>query len=438
MEEVINIIKKYIKENNSKEITAEILQQVLIKIIQQPNQLIGNTDELVTENKILVSSINEIRNSIPSDVIVAEDRLKKIEEKLAIFQLNGAIIPYAGPVDKIPKGWQLCDGTNGTLDLRGLFVVGYDPRNPDYDKIGNTGGADKVTLTIDEMPKHAPEGVTDATGGHIHDFIYTEWVAGGGIAFAQGGNGQYKLSKTSVDGEHVHKVKTNAIGNDKAHENRPPYFVLAWIIFTGANSVSSLLPAKSTSLEAAQILKHVDFDLISADLMHHDAVVEVSGVKHKVFYSKATLEDLKRELTSSITEPYLDLKMYYWGISGENQKLDQVKVGFLTDDNRFFDFASPLKKVKDIVKDTTEAQIYKYTDCYLHMQNSLEDSQYFMMMFLNEFGELYSKNCPSISISDATSLQIVAIYPDDAPVFEYQDPTNFRVNFTGKRYLFLQ
>jgi len=190
--------------------------------------------------------------------------------------------------------------------------------------------------------------------------------------------------------------------------------------------------------EASQIIKNIDFDLISTNLMHHDNVVEISAVKHKVFYSNSTLEDLERELTCSITEPYLDLKMYYSGICGKNEKLDQVKVGFLTDDHRFFDFVSPLKKVRDIVKDTAEAQIYKYTDCYLHTQNSLEDSQYFMMMFLNEFGDHYNKNCPSINISDANSLQIVAIYPDDAPAFDYIDPINFKVNFTAKRYFFLQ
>jgi len=36
----------------------------------------------------------------------------------------GHILPFAGPSNKIPTGWVLCDGTNGTPDLRGK-LPGY-------------------------------------------------------------------------------------------------------------------------------------------------------------------------------------------------------------------------------------------------------------------------------------------------------------------------
>jgi hypothetical protein len=36
----------------------------------------------------------------------------------------GHILPFAGPSNKIPTGWFICDGTNGTPDLRGK-LVGY-------------------------------------------------------------------------------------------------------------------------------------------------------------------------------------------------------------------------------------------------------------------------------------------------------------------------
>ena len=36
----------------------------------------------------------------------------------------GTIIPYAGDLSKIPYGWHLCDGTNGTPDLRDRFLEG--------------------------------------------------------------------------------------------------------------------------------------------------------------------------------------------------------------------------------------------------------------------------------------------------------------------------
>ena len=38
----------------------------------------------------------------------------------------GTIIAYNGPLSAIPVGWHLCDGTDGTPDLRGRFLEGSD------------------------------------------------------------------------------------------------------------------------------------------------------------------------------------------------------------------------------------------------------------------------------------------------------------------------
>lgn len=36
----------------------------------------------------------------------------------------GMIVKFSGAIIDIPIGWQLCDGTNGTPDLRDKFVIG--------------------------------------------------------------------------------------------------------------------------------------------------------------------------------------------------------------------------------------------------------------------------------------------------------------------------
>ena len=36
----------------------------------------------------------------------------------------GTILPYVGELADIPKGWYLCDGSNGTPDLRNRFLEG--------------------------------------------------------------------------------------------------------------------------------------------------------------------------------------------------------------------------------------------------------------------------------------------------------------------------
>src|SRR5690625_7224204 len=66
----------------------------------------------------------------------------------------GAIIMWAGAINEIPAGWALCDGTNGTPDLRSRFVVGYNSSEADYNAVGKVGGAKDVTLTEAQMPSH--------------------------------------------------------------------------------------------------------------------------------------------------------------------------------------------------------------------------------------------------------------------------------------------
>ncbi len=37
---------------------------------------------------------------------------------------KGVIVMWSGRIADIPPGWALCDGTNGTPDLRDRFIVG--------------------------------------------------------------------------------------------------------------------------------------------------------------------------------------------------------------------------------------------------------------------------------------------------------------------------
>ncbi|MFW6129924.1 MAG: phage baseplate protein [Atribacterota bacterium] len=119
----------------------------------------------------------------------------------------GFIGMWSGPVNEIPEGWALCDGTNGTPDLSGRFVVGYDSGDTDYDTVGNTGGEKMHTLTVSEMPSHT------------HDMkIYN---------FKQGTNDTYNLDYV---GNSDSNKPTENTGGDQPHENRPPYYVLCFIM----------------------------------------------------------------------------------------------------------------------------------------------------------------------------------------------------------------
>lgn len=69
---------------------------------------------------------------------------------------SGTIIMWSGAVDAIPYGYVLCDGQNGTPDLRNRFVVGAgDSYNPDA-----TGGAATHTHSIPVPNQSANAGVS--------------------------------------------------------------------------------------------------------------------------------------------------------------------------------------------------------------------------------------------------------------------------------------
>lgn len=153
-----------------------------------------------------------------------------IDEKLGSMEGSsiprGLIAMWNGT--QVPNGWALCNGQIvddlQTPDLSGKFVVGWQSGNEDYNLIGNTGGQDKVTLTTPEIPSH------------VHNFAdayYIEAYDGIGINGTQWiGNNLHGSNKTDRDNSYVAlwDHDTRATGGGQPHENRPPYYVLAYII----------------------------------------------------------------------------------------------------------------------------------------------------------------------------------------------------------------
>lgn len=73
------------------------------------------------------------------------------------------VMIWTGSIASIPAGWQICDGTNGTPNLKDRFVVG----SGNLYATGATGGATTATLTTANLPAHT-HSITD--NGHTHGF----------------------------------------------------------------------------------------------------------------------------------------------------------------------------------------------------------------------------------------------------------------------------
>ncbi len=127
----------------------------------------------------------------------------------------GMITMWAGTVP--PIGWALCDGTNGTPDLKGRFIVGYDRNDSDYNAIGKNSGQKEVTLTAPQMPIH----------NHNVQLVGIDLFPDPGFTAIQPTATGINYNKG--DGGVTGDILDNA-GGGLPHENRPPYYTLAYII----------------------------------------------------------------------------------------------------------------------------------------------------------------------------------------------------------------
>ena len=123
---------------------------------------------------------------------------------------SGCILLWSGSTGSIPSGFLLCDGTNGTPDLRNSFIVGAGNNYT----VGQTGGsADAIVVSHTHT-------VTDP--GHLHTYSSPTTPGGGGT----GGLGSQANANTSTATTGISIVSAGTSGTNA---NLPPYYALAYI-----------------------------------------------------------------------------------------------------------------------------------------------------------------------------------------------------------------
>jgi microcystin-dependent protein len=166
----------------------------------------------------------------------------------------GCIMPFAGPVDKIPAGWLLCDGSSkaktgvyqklyeaiGSLwgvegdnfkipDLRGMFLRGTNEGRTDVWKDPDTRAVG--TFQTDENKVHNHTGSTLSTdGAHTHTTPVPN-TQRGVAAVLNNDADYYRYNYTgnvtsSSDGNHSHNL---SIANSGI-ESRPKNAAIVYII----------------------------------------------------------------------------------------------------------------------------------------------------------------------------------------------------------------
>jgi len=134
----------------------------------------------------------------------------------------GSIIISAEEPGELGEGWQLCDGTNGTPDLRGRFVYAADV---DGD-VNTTGGVDSHSHT---------NSATGGAGGHQHSYSGTSSTNAtgtaenaatyGAVALAARSHNHSFSGTTATDSSHTH-----TLGNTNSEDVLPPYINLYYVM----------------------------------------------------------------------------------------------------------------------------------------------------------------------------------------------------------------
>jgi len=184
----------------------------------------------------------------------------------------GAILMWSGATTQIPPGWALCDGSNGTPDLRDRFIVGAGAAYA----LGVTGGAATVPHTHSvgnhshgvSTHSHSLPAHQHGTPNHKHLVLYKSgtdpgtihtgdgtlvisWGSQGpagppdqtyhitapssfwGYSDTSGGGVTGSGGDGSTGGSGALSTSSNGAATTSgasAEENRPPYYALAYIM----------------------------------------------------------------------------------------------------------------------------------------------------------------------------------------------------------------
>ena len=162
-----------------------------------------------------------------------------IEEKPIEGVPSGAIIMWSGSIASIPSGWALCNGANGTPDLRNRFVIGSSSDVSGVSNTSVTGANTKTGGSKDAIVvKHTHTASVSSDGAHTHTMVGN---SGDGtnagtfnyISYSDGMNSAPNMTWTSSiqpAGAHSHTVTINGTGSSGANANLPPYYALAFIM----------------------------------------------------------------------------------------------------------------------------------------------------------------------------------------------------------------
>ena len=192
---------------------------------------ITHSERYYTEAQAAAKYFTSANDGTGSGLICATLDGYTADQIIAAGSPSGVICWWSGSEASIPSGWLLCNGLNGTPDLRDRFVPGAGSH---YSRADN-GGAGTVTttatvtiaghaLTASEIPKHTHGSITDYYAANNTG----RCGAGTAAPLIIGNTSKTRATGSAGTGDaHTHSATWD--GTDD-QDKRPPFYALCYIM----------------------------------------------------------------------------------------------------------------------------------------------------------------------------------------------------------------
>ena len=172
---------------------------------------------------VTISGLNSTTSPARTGVIPYSDG--STTTKLTLTQVADLVVPigsimmWSGSIASIPANWTLCNGANGTPDLRNRFAMGAGASyNPGY----TAGSKDAIVVNHTHT-------VSDPGHSHTAQMYYNDSGSSGSRNFFRASYG------TSAQGTPSTNSATTGIsiattGSSGVDANLPPFYTLAYIM----------------------------------------------------------------------------------------------------------------------------------------------------------------------------------------------------------------
>jgi hypothetical protein len=181
-----------------------------------------------------------------------EYRVAGLENKPSIQSLYIGEIRMFAPSVALPAGWQVCNGTNGTVDLRDRFVVAQGATFP----LGSVGGS--FTITAANMPSHSHGGAVAGTDtNHTHDLGAQQATLSGGTTGAAGAHSHVQQGvphQSTPDGQVIvaagYGYPAQSLGYSTQDAGHHTHEISGLVTISGSTGTVSASPSHAHAIAA--------------------------------------------------------------------------------------------------------------------------------------------------------------------------------------------